>query len=223
MISRLSHFFRLKRSTNMEEILAVTLYRYLKLKILALTSFCLWTTCAFSQPYQNLSQDQKLELSTKLVKETPLIFEGELIDFKAFKGDDNRIYTTVHVRTIHSYKGSIPIEEEIKIIKRGGYLNGEYVADKHSIGLDDFLAKKTKFIFFCKENINLPVPPKGTTEQYCQFQIDEFSSVIGDMSYSYGTEGWVGLYWLIFKNRMEMDDFLGEFEGLSIPQRPKKD
>jgi|GEM_PF-2070731 len=207
----------------MEKTIPVTLYRYLKLKILALTSFSLWTTCAFSQPYQNLSQDEKLELSTKLVKETPLIFEGELIDFKAFEGEDNRIYTTVHVRTIHSYKSNIPIEEEVKIIKRGGYLNGRYVADKHRIGLDDFLAKKTKFIFFCKENISFPVPPKGITEQYYQFQIDEFSSVIGDMSYSYGTEGWVGLYWLIFKNRMEMDDFLGAFEDLNIPLSSKKD
>lgn len=207
----------------MEKTLAVTLYRYLKLKILALTSFCLCAACAFSQPYQNLSQDEKLELSTKLIKETPLIFEGELIDFKAFKGDDNRIYTTVHVRTIHAYKGNIPVGKEFKIIKRGGYLNGEYVADNHSIGLDDFLSKKTKFIFLCKENVSFPVPQKGTTEHYYQFQVDEFSSVIGDMSYSYGTEGWVGLYWLIFKNRMEMDDFLGEFEGLNIPLPSKKD
>lgn len=207
----------------MENFLSVTIYRYLKLKILALTSFCLCSTCAFSQPYQNLSQDEKLELSTKLVKETPLIFEGELIDFKAFEGEDGRIYTTVYVRTIHSYKSNIPIEEEVKIIKRGGYLNGRSETDTHSFGLDDFLGKKSKYIFLCKENISFPVPQEKGNDQYYQFQIEEASSVIRDMRRIYGTNGWVGLYWLIFKNRMEMDDFLGEFEGLSIPQRPKKD
>lgn len=205
----------------MEKTIPVTLYRYLKLKILALTSFCLWTTCAFSQPYQNLSQEEKLEFSTKLVKETPLIFEGEIIDFKAFEGEDNRIYTTVHVLTMHSYKGNIPIGEELKIILRGGYLNGKSETDTHSFGLDDFLGKKSKYIFLCKENISFPVPQEKGNDQYYQFQIEEVSSVIRDMRRIYGTNGWVGLYWQIFRNRGEMDDFLGAFEDLSIPS-PRK-
>lgn len=207
----------------MGKILPIAIQHYLKLQILTLTTFLLLTASAFSQPYQNLSQDQKLELSTKLVKETPLIFEGEIIDFKAFEGEDNRIYTTVHVLTMHSYKGNIPIGEELKIILRGGYLNGRSETDTHSFGLDDFLGKKSKYIFLCKENESFPIPQKKRNDQYYQFQIEEVSSVIRDMRRIYGTNGWVGLYWLIFKNRMEMDDFLGEFEGLSIPQRPKKD
>ena len=207
----------------MGKILPIAIQHYLKLQILTLTTFLLLTASAFSQPYQNLSQDQKLELSTKLVKETPLIFEGEIIDFKAFEGEDNRIYTTVHVLTMHSYKSNIPIGEELKIILRGGYLNGRSETDTHSFGLDDFLGKKSKYIFLCKENESFPIPQKKRNDQYYQFQMEEVSSVIRDMRRIYGTNGWVGLYWLIFKNRMEMDDFLGEFEGLSIPQRPKKD
>lgn len=198
-----------------------TIYPYLKLKVLAFITFLLLDTNAFSQPYQDLSLDEKLELSTKLVKGTPFIFEGEIIDFKAFEGENGRIFTSVLVRTYHSYKGNIVVDEEIEIIMRGGYLNGRVEADKHSIGLDDFLAEKTKFIFLCKKNDSLPVPEHETSEQYYQFQIEEFSSVIGDMSYTYGTEAWVGLYWLTFKNRKEMDDFLGGFEGLVVPV-PKK-
>lgn len=205
----------------MEKTLAVTLYRYLKLKILALTSFCLCAACAFSQPYQNLSQEEKLELSTKLVKETPLIFEGEIIDFKAFEGEDSRIYTTVHVRTIHAYKSNIPIEEEVKIIKRGGYLNGRYQTDTHSFGLDDFLGKKSIYIFLCKENISFPVPQEKENDQYYQFQIEEASSVIREMRRIYGTNGWVGLYWQIFRNRGEMDQFLSVVKELEIPPRKK--
>ena len=205
----------------MEKISLGTIYPYLKLKVLAFITFLSLTINVFSQPYQDLSHDEKLELSTKLVQKTPFIFEGEIVDFKAFEGENGRIYTAIHVHTIHSYKDNIPIGKELKIIMKGGFLNGRIQGDNHSIGLSDFLGKKSKYIFFCKENDSFPIPQNSNNEQYYQFQIEELGAVIRDMNRIYGTDAWVGLYWLKFKNRDLMDDYLGKFEGLKIPVKKK--
>lgn len=188
--------------------------------IIVLTNLLWGISSVSSQPYQNLSQEQKLDFSVKLVEQTPFIFEATIIDFKDIEGEENKIYKTVRVRTIHSYKGDIPIGEELEIILSRKYLIDRSHIDPNLTWLSGFLGKNSKYVFLCKENDSFPIPQEIEGGQYYQFQVQALSSVIRDMRRIYGTNAWAGLYWLTFKNRTEMDNFLSEFEGMEVP--PKK-
>lgn len=189
--------------------------------LLVLTNLLWGLSSVSSQPYQSLSQEQKLDFSAKLVEQTPFIFEGEIIDFKDIEGEDNRIYKTVYVRTIHSYKGDIPIGKELEIILRREYLIERSHINPNLMWLSGFLGKNSKYVFLCKENDSFPIPEKIESGQYYQFQVQELSSVIHDMKRIYGTDAWVGLYWLTFKNRTEMDNYLSDFQGVEVPLKKR--
>lgn len=206
---------------KMKRYFLPSMHLYFNLNILTFANLILGSSCVYSQPYQNLSQEQKLDFSAKLVEQTPFIFEGEIIDFKDIEGEENKIYKTVHVRTVHSYKGEISIGEELKIILSRAYLEDRSHMSPNLTWLSSFLGKNSKYVFLCKENDSFPITQEIESGQYYQFQVQALSSVIRDMRRIYGTNAWAGLYWLTFKNRTEMDDYFSEFEGMEIPVKKK--
>jgi len=159
------------------------------------------STNAQSIRYAHIPQEQREKASLELMDEAEYVVEGKSKGYRYFYGDDGKtIYTEYTFEVSHWYKGKG--EKTIFLVRKGGYIGGDYQIDKHERRAS--LSGVSNYVILLKASAK-----QDTYNFLKESRVTLAEST--DISYL------AGFYGMVFKHLDDFNQFTSKAKDIKIP------